>query len=371
MSNNLIKVALLISYLPKQGPVQVVFDTIKNIDFSLFEVTLVTLKKENENSILEQFKNFPVNIVMLNEFGKLNLLDCFSELKSYITSNDIQIVHSHCFISLLLNKFIKNVYNVHTIHIYPGIQSKAMKGYIVGSIMNILTKWLIKRIQLPIACSESVRDTLLSKDSIKVECIQNGVSPLVIIDVSKQELKKRLNLNSDFKYFISVGRFSKEKNFSFLAEHFMQLNLKGYKLIILGEGIMYNQIASAIDESIILPGFTHNVSDYLFASDYYISSSLTEGMPLSVLEAMSAGLPILLSNIQPHQEIFTKAGDKEIGLAYSLVKENDFNDKVKEILMKDYSNLQENVITAYNDNFSAKKMSIEYQKHYLKLLNEK
>ena len=366
-----VKIVVLISFLPKQGPVQVVFDTIKNIDFSIFDVSIVTFKKEYKNSIMEHFENLPIKIVKLNETGKLNILNSYQELKIFVINNQIEIVHSHCFTSLLLNKFLKNVKSVHTIHIYPGLQNVAMKGYLIGNIMNAFTKWLIKQIQTPIACSESVRDALQIEDAIKVGCIQNGVSSLVKPDISKHDLKKNLNLDPNFKYFISVGRFSKEKNFTFLVEHFMKLNLIGCKLIILGEGILYNQVASVVDESVILPGFKHNVSDYLFASDYYISSSLTEGMPLSVLEAMSAGLPILLSNIQPHKEIFKKTGNKEIGFTYNFDNETDFENKTNKLLTKDYSFLQENVIAIYNDWFSAEKMSKEYQKQYLSLTNKK
>lgn len=366
-----IKIVFLISYLPKQGPVQVIFDIVKNIDFSAFDITIITFKVESENSVLAQFENLPVKIVNLNKTGKLNILASYLKLKSFVKSNEIQLVHSHCFLSLFLNNFLNNVKSVHTIHIYPGLQTVTMKGDFLGSVMNILTKQLIRHLQTPIACSESVKNELKLADGINVNYIQNGVSPLVMPTMTKHDLLESLNLNPNFKYFISVGRFSKEKNFSFLIERFMEMNLKGYKLIVLGEGILYDQIISVIDESVILPGFRYNVSDYLFAADYYISSSLTEGMPLSVLEAMSAGLPILLSDILPHKEILKKANTLDIGYIYSSDVDNDFSDKIKKLLDMNYSSLQENVVAVYSDNFSDVKMSNAYQELYLKLINEK
>ncbi|MFT5251049.1 MAG: glycosyltransferase involved in cell wall biosynthesis [Flavobacteriales bacterium] len=366
-----IKIAFLISYLPKQGPVQVIFDIVKNIDFSAFDVTIITFKGESENSVLGQFKNLPVKIVNLNKTGKLNILDSYRKLKLFIKTNKIKIVHSHCFSSLVLNKFLNDAKSVHTIHIYPGLQTIAMKGYFIGSVMNFLTKQLIRSLESPIACSDSVKNELKLGDGIMVNYIQNGVSPLVRPTMTKSDLLKSLNLNPNFKYFISVGRFSKEKNFSFLIERFMQMNLKDYKLIVLGEGPLYKQMVSVIDESIILPGFRDNVSDYLFAADYYISSSLTEGMPLSVLEAMSAGLPLLLSDILPHKEILKKASTRDVGFTYSCDIDNDFNDKIKKILDMNYSSLQENVVSVYNDNFSDVKMSNAYQELYSKLISER
>lgn len=368
MDNIRTKIMFLISHLPKEGPVQVVLDIVKNIDFSYFDVTIVTFKKENENSIYDHFEKLPVKIVYLNESGRFNLFSCYRKLKAIVSSENIKLVHSHCFSSLLLNSFVSNVANIHTIHVYPSIQNIAMKGVFVGGLMNVLTKLLIKHIQVAIACSESVRDEFFLKDSLKVDCIQNGVTPLLKTNASKKELKQFLNLDPNFKYFISVGRFSAEKNFSFLVDCFRKLKLKGYKLIILGEGKLFNQISNIDDESIILPGFKNNVKDYLFSSDYYVSSSLTEGLPLSVLEAMSAGLPILLSDIKPHEEVFLKAGFKEIGLAFSCAVTNDFSVKLNELLSKNYISLSENVLSTFNDNFSAKKMSDLYQQKYISLI---
>ena len=75
-------------------------------------------------------------------------------------------------------------------------------------------------------------------------------------------------------------------------------------MLVLGSG-------SLADECKLLSkggrvAFFGKVSDtrpYLAASSVYIATSKAEGMPLSVLEAMALGLPVILSDIEPHQEI--------------------------------------------------------------------
>jgi len=370
MSSDKVKIAYLTSHLPKEGPVQVIYDIIANIDFSKFEITIITLKEENNNTLINKFKNLPIKIIQLESTRRFNIFELSNKLKTYLKSNNIEILHSHCFRSLLLNSFTKHsIIKIHTIHIYPGFQYIAMKGVFVGKIMNFITKYSINKIDYPIACSESVKLSFLKNDNINVGCIQNGVSTLVRPLISKVELKKALNLDPNFKYFISTGRFSKEKNFLFLIEQFMRLNLKSYKLIILGNGTLFGKISSIIDNSIILTGFKQNVSDYLFASDYYISSSLTEGMPISVLEAMSAGLPVILSDIEPHKEILQKARNKEIGFVYKSNDKIDFKLKIESILKLNYINIQECVIEIYNGNFTAREMSNKYQELYIDAIN--
>lgn len=361
-----IKIAFLISYLPKQGPVQVIYDIVSNIDFDRFEVYIITLKKENKTSLVEKFAELPVKILTENSTIKFDFWHSLKRVKQILISNEIEILHSHCFKSLLLNCKLRDyVKSVHTIHIYPGIQSKAMNGFLIGSVINYITKKLIRKIKFPVACSNDIKENLKKIDKIDVFCIPNGVRPLSLPSDSKDYLKMKLNLDTNFKYFISLGRFSKEKNFIFLVKEFLKLELKSYKLIILGEGILYNEIATLANESIILPGFKANVSDYLFASDFYVSSSLTEGMPLSVLEAMSAGLPLVLSNIGPHKEIFDHAEDMDIGFVYDSGIESDLRNKIESIIDVDYSTLSENVISVYENYFNANKMSCEYQNIYI------
>jgi glycosyltransferase involved in cell wall biosynthesis len=361
-----IKIAFLISHLPKEGPVQVIYDIVFNIDFSKFDVFIITLKKEGENSLLKQFEKLPIRILASNNTRKCNFIESLRGLKFILKSNDIQILHSHCFRSLLLNSLLNNVVKtIHTIHIYPGIQSKAMNGFLIGSIINFFSKLLIRKINIPVACSNDIRDNLKKNDNIHVLCVPNGVGQLCKPTVTKDYLKKNLNLDTNFQYFISVGRFSKEKNFLFLVEEFLKLDLKCFKLIILGEGILYEEIANIVNESIILPGFKNNVNDYLFASDFYVSTSLTEGMPLSVLEAMSVGLPLILSNIGPHEEIFSNSENKDIGFVYNSSNNIDFKNKIESIIKLDYSTLSKNVISAYENYFNANKMSSGYQNIYI------
>jgi glycosyltransferase involved in cell wall biosynthesis len=173
-----------------------------------------------------------------------------------------------------------------------------------------------------------------------------------------------LGLDPTFKYLVSVGRLSSEKNYIKLIDLFLSANLNGFKLIIVGDGPLEKDLKSISNEDILILGFKSNFEEYIYASDYYISTSLTEGMPLSVIVAMEAGKPLILSDIPAHKEIFSTA--LQMGLTIGSLIDNrnyflNLNTTVKSI---DFNLSKENVKLAYNKNYSPTIMASHYNELY-------
>ena len=118
-------------------------------------------------------------------------------------------------------------------------------------------------------------------------------------------------LNSDIIKFIhqrttivAVGRFSPEKGFGSLLDAVAQLVREGHdvQLLLLGEGGLRQKLidqASALQlsERVLMPGHVAQVNEYLPLCAVFAMPSLTEGLPIALLEAMHAGVAVVASEV--------------------------------------------------------------------------
>jgi glycosyltransferase involved in cell wall biosynthesis len=103
---------------------------------------------------------------------------------------------------------------------------------------------------------------------------------------------------SDSKLLLAVGRLTPEKGFDRLIEAFAQLApcFPDWRLCVLGEGPGRQALVQlterlGMSQRISMPGTVGNVGDWYEAADLYVLTSLFEGFPNSLLEAMAYGLP--------------------------------------------------------------------------------
>lgn len=365
VKNKKIKIVYVISVLANHGPINILFNIIKHIDFNIFDVKLITLRPEEEESRIEEFKKFPIEIIQLNIESKIrNLPIIYSKFKSIIKLINPDIIHSHCPRSLFLNYLLPNNFEkIHTIHNYPGYVEKVLYGRYIGIITTQIILFALKRINHPIACAENIKNLLYDNHKIKVSFVRNGCDypSQKVSGEDKLKAKIKLDLDTNKKYFITIGRISNEKNIEFICEIFNELNTNT-QLIVVGDGPLLARLRKEYI-NIKFIGYKRNIKEYLLSSDFYISASLTEGMANAVLEAMSLGLPLILSDIPSHKEIFDST-KKELGYLFRNNDMNSLNKGIYSTISNNVQTISNNVLECYNENFTSTRMSKEYQSIY-------
>lgn len=365
-----INVCYIISSLSNEGPTNVLYNIIKYMDFDRFRVSLVTMIPEKENSRWEDFQRLNIRIVPLSSEKALNPIAMFMRLREVIKGLNPDILHTHCARSMFLVPFLSSRYKkVETVHIYPGIQQEVKFGKWKGKLVNALSHFFTMRMDLPIACSESVAQSYWENWHFRMMAIPNGCSlPVWTGDEERRKLiRNQIGLREDVRYFLFIGRFSREKNPDRIVQAFEAMNDPGTGVILLGEGALYEELKHHETDRILLPGFKPNVHDYVLASDYYISASDTEGLANTLLESMSVGLPCVLSDIPSHHEVVDKA-ERPMAFLYDQHDLSAMTKAIRDVLQLDRANTGAYIRSLYAKYYTAERMSKSYQKAYIRLI---
>ena len=187
----------------------------------------------------------------------------------------------------MLRKSKNTVYTIHTDPRHDG------KGY--RRILNIIALKLFK-IKFVAINHKNLMESRKFYNDDNIYLIENGVH-------LEKYLNKKTILENDKVKFIHVGRFNGVKNHSFLIDVFNEIN-KEYKetsLHLLGDGPLRGDIEQKVkklnlNDKIVFHGNVSNVPELLNESDVFLFPSIYEGSPLSIIEALAAGLPIVASD---------------------------------------------------------------------------
>ena len=97
-----IKVCYVISSLSNQGPPNVLYNIIKYMDFSKFEISIITMVEEQKISRIDEFKALPIRVVQMSPEKTLNPLAMYKTLRRAVELINPDILHTHCPRSMFL-----------------------------------------------------------------------------------------------------------------------------------------------------------------------------------------------------------------------------------------------------------------------------
>ena len=169
----------------------------------------------------------------------------------------------------------------------------------------LLAKWLYPRAKKIVAVSKAGAEIFKERLHIdNITYLHNPISLKRIAELSAQSIENK----PEKDYLIAVGRLSPEKNFSSLIAAFAGSGLSDqYQLLILGEGDERTSLTEQIDKaglqkSIRLMGFVGNPYPYLSQAKCLVLSSLHEGFPVILAEALACGCPVIATRCETGPE---------------------------------------------------------------------
>ncbi|MFT8556153.1 glycosyltransferase [Liquorilactobacillus hordei] len=180
----------------------------------------------------------------------------------------------------------------------------ASTGNFLTSMLHKVNKLYMEKIaDKKIACSSVASEWMFLKKD--VEIVNNGIDThkFKYNEEIRNRIRKTLEVNPEEILIGHIGRFTKQKNQSFLIDIFKEIKdiKKDSKLILVGDGPLLKEIMKKVrllnlEDSVIFFGTTDKVSELLNAIDILIMPSLYEGLAVSAVEAQSVGVITYISN---------------------------------------------------------------------------
>lgn len=353
---------------------KVLFCATVDYHFTAFHMPYIKWFKENgwevhiaaNGDIQIPYVDQKFNLSIQRSPFKFNNIKALKDLKNIIEQNNYEIIHCHTPMGGILTRLAarksrvngtKVIYTAHGFHFCKG-----------APLLNWLLYYPIEKFMAPLAdCLITINkeDYELSKNKLKVKRIEHihgvGIDTedfKPIDELNKKALKESFGYHPDDFLLFYAAEFNKNKNQQFLLNSLSLIkeDLPNVKLLLAGEGVLLNQCKQLarnleISHMVDFLGFRKDIKEIVPMCDVAVGSSLREGLPVNIMEAMACGLPIVAVDNRGHRELviddnngWLVKSDDAIGFAKKLkhlVKRKGLKERLginsRKIVMSKYS----------------------------------
>lgn len=276
------------------GTETVIMNWYSNIDREKIQFDFTTtFKKECPyDSVINNLGGEIKYIIPVSEGGYLK--HCIS-LYKVMKAGKYDVIHSHMNFHGGIVAFIGKLCGVKKrvchAHSAPDNLSVGVKNKILSKLINLFATDKL-------ACNEGAGNYVFGVGS-NFKVLKNAIK-INQINEKNSNLLKEYNLG-DSKVIATIGRIDENKNQSFLIEIAKKIKNENIKILIIGDGDLRNKIqadikAASLENNVILVGNQSNIDQWFSIIDLVMMPSFYEGVPMTIIEAQSKGIPSILSN---------------------------------------------------------------------------
>ena len=268
------------------------------------DVTIISLSPFTENNPYQnQLASFGANVVALS-VARLYDFGAMPALTRTLRTHHFDVIQTHLSQSNILGTMAGNwigipvVATLHSTHL--DIRGYHRARSLVEQIM--LRHKAHRVIAVGNGVAEAHRARLGGKT---IDIVANAVKPgIKLSDSERKSLRTDLSGDSNRNIIIAVGRMVALKGYAELLTTFSQTRIShpDIFLVIIGDGQLRSNLETqasslGINDAIRFVGWRTDVPRLLAAADIFVNTSHWEGLSISMLEAMAAGLPILATSV--------------------------------------------------------------------------
>ena len=268
---------------------------------------------------LKEFKALDIPLFHVPKIKRIDF-SSMRKLARIIKDNQIHVVNAHHFMSMVYAfygcKIKNNIKLIYTEHSKWELEHITWKWRRMG---NYLLNHLDGTVGVSAEVAKFIKETFRCHPS-KVHIIQNGVDERAFgRNIINNEQRWKLGIGNSDKIIGMVANLKKVKNHLFLLKAFSELlkEDRQVKLLLIGQGLegdnenTESEIRdfinnNGLNKSVLLLGFRSDIPDLLNIMDVFCLTSFKEGLPISLIEAMAAGLPVVGTDVEGIRDVIVQ-----------------------------------------------------------------
>ncbi|QGJ69202.1 Hypothetical protein PBC10988_8700 [Planctomycetales bacterium 10988] len=347
------------------------------IDRKRFRPLIVCLNQSGTATPWLEQEDVPVLSLQKQPGNDLKVVRSLAEV---LSDYEVNLVHSHNWGTLLETSLARRWAGVSAhLHAEHGLELKDLQLPRMRKFArDRVTSWLYRQVDLCVTVSDPISERVmrLGLKPSKLELVPNGVSDMRTEEAVSQRASIRRQLKlSDNTYLIgSVGRLAEVKNFPTFLRAIAAMRAAGDPVagLLVGDGPELSTLKGLADKLGILRhmyfvGRQNDAAPWLAAMDLYLNCSHSEGMSLSILEALSAGLPAVVSPVGENPTLV--GGETPAGIVLNETTPESIQSACHCLIEDPVRRLNAAVQARdrYEKHYASRQMVLRYEKLYQKL----
>ncbi|MBA3012828.1 MAG: glycosyltransferase family 4 protein [Desulfobacula sp.] len=367
-----INVAQLGSPAGLYGAERWILALVRHLDPAEIHSIVAAIKDEPNLKVplCEQASKLGFETKIFTAYGKFNL-SAVKQLRQFIRRKNIHILHTHGYKQDLIGLMAVIGTSCKIISTPHGWSQEA--GFKL-QCYEIINRMVFPFFDAVIPLSKNLYDDLVPIPFLKrrLNFIQNGVDTTEIQNCSVTA-EALIEWKQDGFFIIGyIGQLIQRKGLDVLLQAVRILDEKiKWKLVLVGEGDQRKQLENRaiqldIADSVHFLGFRQNRLEFLNGFDVFVLPSSLEGIPRCLMEAMTAGIPVIASRIPGCTDLIA---DNQTGVLFKKNDPNELAKKIRIVLQDEVFSrklVQRGMALIHNE-FSGERMAQNYASAYNRL----
>ena len=237
----------------------------------------------------------------------LKNIKAYKQLKKIMKSEKFDVVHCHSPMGGVLARLAARAVGIKTvIYTAHGFYFYDWSPLFNWLIYYNVEKYLSKLTDVLITLNEEDycrAKNFYARKVVKIPGVGIDLNRFKDLKINRNKKREQLGITDGTVALLSIGEMIKGKNHETILKALAELKNENYVFLLCGRGKLLNYLKKlscdlGISNKVKFLGFRNDIPEICIASDIFIFSSYREGLPVSVMEAMAAGLPIIASRVR-------------------------------------------------------------------------